>query len=78
MIKTSHRYPTMNRTIYLTLYNIPLFPAHWAIWTPSRENPTIGKRIHVEGDAATSFQLFLRPQLRQDAEFAQTRHHRPC
>ncbi|KAI0867085.1 hypothetical protein F4860DRAFT_18185 [Xylaria cubensis] len=47
----------MTRTIYLIVYNSPLFPAHWALWIPSQENQTIGKRIHVEGDAATGFQL---------------------
>ncbi|KAI0448216.1 hypothetical protein F4803DRAFT_545740 [Xylaria telfairii] len=47
----------MIRTIYLIVYNSPLFPAHWAIWIPSQENLAIGKRIHVEGDAATGFQL---------------------
>ncbi|KAI0487005.1 hypothetical protein F4859DRAFT_323967 [Xylaria cf. heliscus] len=47
----------MARTIYLIVYNSPLFPAHWALWIPTEESPTIGKRIHVEGDAATGFQL---------------------
>ncbi|KAI3325534.1 hypothetical protein HD806DRAFT_490608 [Xylariaceae sp. AK1471] len=47
----------MPRTIYLIVYNSPLFPAHWALWIPSLENPNIGKRIHAEGDVATGFQL---------------------
>ncbi|KAI0912565.1 hypothetical protein F4823DRAFT_178302 [Ustulina deusta] len=47
----------MSRTIYLIIYKSPLFPAHWALWVPSEADPTIGKRIHAEGDAATGFRL---------------------
>ncbi|KAI0202824.1 hypothetical protein F4808DRAFT_419991 [Astrocystis sublimbata] len=51
----------MTRTIYLIIYNNPLFPAHWALWipspSPSPATTTTGKRIHIEGDAATGFQL---------------------
>lgn len=47
----------MTRTIYLIVYSSPLFPAHWAIWIPSQGSQTVGKRIHVEGDVATGFQL---------------------
>ncbi|KAM5361433.1 hypothetical protein ACJZ2D_013123 [Fusarium nematophilum] len=45
----------MARTLYLVMYNSRLFPAHWALWVPSREIPDVGKRIHAEGDVATGF-----------------------
>ncbi|KAI1295278.1 hypothetical protein F5Y03DRAFT_371858 [Xylaria venustula] len=47
----------MPRKIYLIVYKSPLFPAHWALWVPSKAKPNIGKRIHAEGDAATGFRL---------------------
>lgn len=47
----------MSRTICLIIYNAPLFPAHWALWVPSPDIPTIGKRLHASGDAATGFQI---------------------
>lgn len=47
----------MTRTIYLIIYNSPLFPAHWSLWIPSLHNPTTGKRLHATGDAATGFTI---------------------
>ncbi|KAI0400727.1 hypothetical protein F4802DRAFT_619611 [Xylaria palmicola] len=47
----------MARPVHLIVYNSPLFPAHWALWVPSQANADKGKRIHVEGDAATGFTL---------------------
>ncbi|RMZ68164.1 phosphotransferase family [Pyrenophora seminiperda CCB06] len=51
----------MTRTVYLLIYSSPLFPAHWALWIPSLHDPTIGKRLHVEGDASNGFEIaFIR------------------
>jgi hypothetical protein len=47
------------RTIYLIIYNSPLFPAHWSLWIPSLHNPTIGKRLHAEGDPANGFHIIF-------------------
>jgi len=44
------------REIYLLSYNSRLFPAHWGIWIPYIANPSVGKVIHVTGDAASGFQ----------------------
>ncbi|KAF2258102.1 hypothetical protein CC78DRAFT_479708 [Lojkania enalia] len=45
----------MPRTVYLVVYNSPLFPAHWGLWIPHIDNPNIGKLIHASGDAANGF-----------------------
>lgn len=45
----------MTRPIYLIIYTSTLFPAHWSLWIPSLSDPSIGKRLHAEGDAATGF-----------------------
>jgi hypothetical protein len=47
----------MTRTIYLLVYNSPLFPAHWSLWIPSADNPDIGKRLHAIGDASAGFEI---------------------
>ncbi|PQE29500.1 hypothetical protein CJF32_00003257 [Rutstroemia sp. NJR-2017a WRK4] len=48
------------RPIYLTVYNSPMFAAHWSIWIPDYDANTqkataIGKRIHVHGDSLLGF-----------------------
>ncbi|KAL6306021.1 hypothetical protein BKA93DRAFT_730209 [Sparassis latifolia] len=45
----------MTRDVYLISYDSPLFPAHWSLWVPLATEPTLGKRIHVAGDAFTGF-----------------------
>jgi len=47
----------MSRTVYLVVYNSRLFPAHWSLWVPSKDDPTIGKRIHATGDARAGFEV---------------------
>jgi hypothetical protein len=47
----------MTRTVYLIVYNSPLFPAHWGLWIPSLDDPTVGKRLHAPGDAANGFEI---------------------
>jgi hypothetical protein len=46
--------------IYLTVYNSPMFAAHWSIWISDYDaNPqkttAMGKRIHVHGDSRVGF-----------------------
>jgi hypothetical protein len=51
----------MTREVYLIIYHSPLFPAHWALYVPSVNNPKVGKKIHVFGDVAKGFEHeFLR------------------
>jgi hypothetical protein len=47
----------MTCTVYLIVYNSPLFPAHWGLSTPSLHNLTIGKFFNAEGDAANGFEI---------------------
>ncbi|KAF2681241.1 hypothetical protein K458DRAFT_420760 [Lentithecium fluviatile CBS 122367] len=47
----------MPRTIYLAIYNSRLFPAHWALWIPHKDDPAIGKRIHANGNASEGFTI---------------------
>jgi len=47
----------MPRTVYLLVFNSPLFPAHWGLWIPSVEKPNIGKLLNATGDAATGFEI---------------------
>ncbi|KAM7219905.1 hypothetical protein V8F06_004760 [Rhypophila decipiens] len=47
----------MARSVYLLIYNSPLFPAHWAIWIPSEAKSTTGKLIHARGDARSGFDV---------------------
>lgn len=49
----------MTRIVYLVVYNSRLFPAHWSLWIPSLNNPSIGKRLHTEGDAANGFEIIF-------------------
>ncbi|KAK0610659.1 hypothetical protein B0T17DRAFT_545193 [Bombardia bombarda] len=49
----------MSRTIYLIIYKSPIFPAHWALWIPSQNDPTIGKIINADGDAKYGFELAI-------------------
>lgn len=50
----------MTRTVYLIIYNSPLFPAHWSLWIPSLDNAAIGKRLHAEGDASQGFRVVFK------------------
>jgi hypothetical protein len=47
----------MPRTVYLVVYNSPLFPAHWGLWIPQLDNPDVGKFIEAAGDAANGFDI---------------------
>jgi hypothetical protein len=48
----------MPRTVYLIIYNSPLFPAHWGLWVPQKDgDQNIGKLIHATGDARNGFQV---------------------
>lgn len=47
----------MSRTVYLVIFNSPLFPAHWALWIPLTDNQSVGKLLHATGDAAAGFQV---------------------
>lgn len=47
----------MPRTVYLIVYNSPLFPAHWALWIPRASPPNLGKLIHATGDARNGFTI---------------------
>ncbi|KAJ3544705.1 hypothetical protein NM208_g2912 [Fusarium decemcellulare] len=47
----------MARSIYLLVYNSRLFPAHWVLWIPSKNNAKIGKVIEAAGDVATGFDI---------------------
>ncbi|KAF2118705.1 hypothetical protein BDV96DRAFT_642883 [Lophiotrema nucula] len=47
----------MPRTVCLVIFNSPLFPAHWGLWVPSTDQPSIGKLLHASGDAATGFEI---------------------
>ncbi|KAF4999989.1 hypothetical protein FDECE_11337 [Fusarium decemcellulare] len=47
----------MARSIYLLVYNSRLFPAHWVLWIPSKDNTKIGKVIEAAGDVATGFDI---------------------
>jgi hypothetical protein len=46
----------MPRTVYLVIYNSPLFPAHWGLWIPSADKTGLGKFLHTPGDAANGFE----------------------
>jgi len=50
----------MTRTVYLVVYNAPIFPAHWGLWIPSSNDPGVGKLLHAEGDAATGFDIVFK------------------
>jgi hypothetical protein len=63
----------MSRKIYLISYDSPLFPAHWALWIPSASNPSLGKIIHVTGDAAQGFELQFKRNY--DISITQRKHH---
>lgn len=45
----------MPRPVYLTVYNSPLVPAHWALWVPRASPSNVRKRIHATGDARNGF-----------------------
>jgi len=47
----------MRRTIYLIIYTSPLFPAHWSLWIPRKDKPSVGKRIHAEGNSHSGFTI---------------------
>ena len=47
----------MNRTVYLVVFNSPLFPAHWALWIPHEDSDGKGKLLNINGSAATGFDL---------------------
>ncbi|KAF1960010.1 hypothetical protein CC80DRAFT_438437 [Byssothecium circinans] len=47
----------MPRTIYLAVFNSPIFPAHWALWIPRHDNENVGKLLQANGDAATGFEI---------------------
>ncbi|KAF1943670.1 hypothetical protein EJ02DRAFT_433041 [Clathrospora elynae] len=57
----------MTRTVYLVIYNSPLFPAHWGLWIPSLNDPTVGKLLHAEGDAANGFEIVFKRNYALDA-----------
>lgn len=57
----------MARTIYLIIYNSPLFPAHWGLWIPTLSDPTVGKVLHAEGDAANGFEIIFKRNYVPDA-----------
>ncbi|KAH9865823.1 hypothetical protein J1614_009410 [Plenodomus biglobosus] len=57
----------MTRTVYLVIYNSPLFPAHWGLWLPSLTDPTLGKFLHAEGDAANGFEIVFKRNYDLDA-----------
>ena len=46
-----------DRNIFLIIYHLPLFPAHWALYVPSEEDKDIGKLIQVDGDALKGFEI---------------------
>jgi hypothetical protein len=62
----------MTRAVYLVVYNAPLFPAHWGLWIPSLDDPALGKKLHVEGDAANGFEVLFQRNYAVDAT---TRQH---
>ena len=45
------------RELYLVVYNRPLFKAHWALFVPSIDNASVGKKIHAVGDALAGFSV---------------------
>src|SRR4051812_19269614 len=47
----------MSRSIYLIVFNSPLFPAHWALWVPHSDTPATGTYLNATGDAATGFTI---------------------
>lgn len=47
----------MSFSVYILVYTSRLFPAHWALWIPSRRDPAIGKRVHATGDARVGFEV---------------------
>lgn len=47
----------MPRTVYLIIYNSPVFPAHWGLWIPSLNDSGTGKFIEAEGDSANGFRI---------------------
>ncbi|PSN68872.1 hypothetical protein BS50DRAFT_572057 [Corynespora cassiicola Philippines] len=46
----------MTRPIHILVYSSPLFPAHWSLCIPHVDDPDIGTRIHVSGDAAPGYE----------------------
>ncbi|KAF1956563.1 hypothetical protein CC80DRAFT_492104 [Byssothecium circinans] len=46
----------MPRTVNLVVFNSPLFPAHWALFTPHSNNQQVGTMIHAVGDAKDGFE----------------------
>jgi hypothetical protein len=57
----------MTRTVYLVVYNSPLFPAHWGLWIPSLNDSTVGKLLNAEGDAANGFEIVFERNYAIDA-----------
>jgi hypothetical protein len=49
----------MPRSIYLIVFNSPLFPAHWGLWIPhsSPRTPQTGTYLNATGDAAAGFSI---------------------
>jgi hypothetical protein len=58
----------ITRTVYLIVYNSPLFPVHWGLWIPSLHNPAIGKFLNAEGDAANGFEIIFQRNHTLDAD----------
>jgi hypothetical protein len=59
----------MPRTLYLIVYNSPLFPAHWTMYIPSDTEEGLGTGIHATGDAADGFEV----QFERRYNYGQTR-----
>lgn len=65
--QTAQQSPTKedNRTLYVVVPPLPLFAAHWSIFLPDQRDPndkhkiepTVGRRVHVEGDKLNGFGL---------------------
>lgn len=51
----------------LIIYHSPFFPAHWSLFVPHPQHPSIGKRIHVEGTVYAGFAHAVQRRYQLDA-----------